>query len=303
MSEYYTVNEMYAEKFYQVPKVFFTNPLYKDGLSPLEKMAFGLLKDRFSLSKMNGWFDLHGRIYFIFTQEELMELFGCSNKTASNVKKNLIKVGLLEVRKRGQGNADWLYLKKPIVSENDIYEIDKLEKEIPQSVGGVETCKNYTSKNVKNTRQEVSKIHGNDTDINNTDINNTDFKESDMPNIINIDDDDKKRTSSPSHHNKENIDLIISNLREATKDELTDRSFNTVVRKVVDKYSQGKLNNFRDYLVTALSNKIEELELRRIKDQAEKELYESIKQQTENRLMNVECRKIVPFYNWLEERE
>ena len=102
MSEYYTVNEMYGEKFYQIPKVLFTNPLYKEGLSSLEKLAFGLLKDRFSLSKKNGWFDEQGRIYFIFTQENLMEIFDCSKQTASNVKKNLIKVGLLEVKKEGK---------------------------------------------------------------------------------------------------------------------------------------------------------------------------------------------------------
>src|SRR4051794_9570577 len=80
MTEYYTVNEMYGEKFYQVPKVFFTNPLYKKGLTDTQKLAFGLLRDRFSLSVKNKWFDDQGRIYFIFTIENLMEIFDCSNK-------------------------------------------------------------------------------------------------------------------------------------------------------------------------------------------------------------------------------
>jgi hypothetical protein len=175
MSEYYTVNEMYGEKFYQVPKVFFTNPLYKDNLTDTEKLAFGILRDRFSLSKKNGWFDDQGRIYFIFTIDNLMEIFDCSNKTASNIKKRLIKVGLLEVKKRGQGKADLLYLKKPIVTKSDIYLIDKeenIEKE-SETVGAVETCKNYTSKDVKNTRLEVKKVHANNTDSNNTDFNDT----------------------------------------------------------------------------------------------------------------------------------
>lgn len=116
-------------------------------------------------------------------------------------------------------------------------------------------------------------------------------------------DDDKKRTEGSPSHNEENIDLTISNLREATKEELTDRSFNAVVRRVVDKHKQGKVNSFRDYLVTALSNKIEELELRRIKDEEQKKARESIKQETATRLMNVEHQRPVPFYNWLEERE
>ena len=111
MSEYYTKNEMYGEKFYQIPKVLFTNPLYNDGLNDREKIAFGMLKDRFSLSKKNNWFDDEGRIYFIFSQENLMTIFQCSKQTASNIKKNLVKVGLLEIKKHGQGRADWLYLK------------------------------------------------------------------------------------------------------------------------------------------------------------------------------------------------
>lgn len=53
-----------------------------------------------------------------------------------------------------------------------------------------------------------------------------------------------------TNHNEDSIDLIISNFREATKDELTERSFKAVVRKVVDKYNQGKVNSFRDYLAT-----------------------------------------------------
>ena len=77
-------------------------------------------------------------------------------------------------------------------------------------------------------------------------------------------------------HNDNSINLIISNFRESTKDDLTNRSFNAVVRKVVDKYNQGKVNSFRDYLVTALTRKIEELELRRQKDKAKQELSTNI---------------------------
>jgi Replication initiator protein A (RepA) N-terminus len=173
MSEYYTVNEMYGEKFYQVPKVFFTNPLYKKGLTDTQKLAFGLLRDRFSLSVKNKWFDDQGRIYFIFSQESLMEIFDCSKQTASNIKKKLVRVGLLEIKKNGQGQADWLYLKKPIVTDEDIYEIDKAE-----SLGAVEKSKNKTSKSLENRRLEVQKIDANDTDLSNTDFNNLEEEES-----------------------------------------------------------------------------------------------------------------------------
>lgn len=121
-------------------------------------------------------------------------------------------------------------------------------------------------------------------------------------------DDDIKRTSPSGEdsavynkHNDETINLVISNFRESTKEDLTDRSYKAVVRKVVDKYNQGKINSFRDYLATALANKIEELELRRMKDKAKQDLIANKKQNIEDRLQNKLIDTKIPFYNWLEE--
>lgn len=126
-------------------------------------------------------------------------------------------------------------------------------------------------------------------------------------NDIRENDDDKRTESSANYvtsHNADEINLIISNLRESTKDELTERSFKSIVRKVVDKHNQGKVNSFRDYLATALIKKIDELELRRQQDGTKKEILESDKAAREERIRNADVtRKIVPFYNWLEERE
>lgn len=115
-------------------------------------------------------------------------------------------------------------------------------------------------------------------------------------------DDDNKRTESST--SEDEMNLIISNLRESTKDELSERSFKSIVRKVVDKHKQGKVNSFRDYLATALIKKIEELELRRVQDEVKKEILESNKATRKQRIQNTDVtRTVVPFYNWLEERE
>lgn len=117
-------------------------------------------------------------------------------------------------------------------------------------------------------------------------------------NTINIDNiDDDKRISSLE--NDETINLIISNFREETKEELSERSFKAVVRKVVDKYKQGKVNSFRDYLATSLISKIDELELRRQKDNAKQQSLAD-KRARATRINNIELKK-VPFYNWLDE--
>lgn len=62
----YNINEEYREKFYQIPKVFFTNPKYIK-LSNDAKMAWGILRDRLDLSIKNGWVDSKtGNIYFYY---------------------------------------------------------------------------------------------------------------------------------------------------------------------------------------------------------------------------------------------
>ena len=124
--------------------------------------------------------------------------------------------------------------------------------------------------------------------------------------------DDDKRTSSneeisPISHNDDMINLIISNFREATKDDLSERSFKAVVRKVIDKYNQGKVNSFRDYLATALANKIYDLELRRAKDKARENLKTAKEQLIQEKIQKLEQLekkpyvRRVPLYNWLED--
>lgn len=198
-----------------------------------------------------------------------------SEDTYYKWRKELEKRGLITIEKRKDGGK----------FERNLYFIEAVP--VPQN----EEIPPYP----KNSGTENSGTENLGT-INNS-FNNNSFN-----NDIKTDDDKKRTESSPSH-NEENIDLTISNLREATKEELTDRSFNAVVRRVVDKHKQGKVNSFRDYLVTALSNKIEELELRKIKDKEQKKALESIRQETATRLMNVEHQRPVPFYNWLVERD
>lgn len=122
--------------------------------------------------------------------------------------------------------------------------------------------------------------------------------------------DDDKRTSqqiaedSPTH-NEESINLIISNLREATKNDLKESSFKAVVKKVIDKYNQGKIGagNFRSYLVAALANKIEELEERRAKDRSKAKIKASKEERVQKRREQLEqqpVRQDVPKEDWFK---
>ncbi len=85
----YNINEEYREKFYQIPKVFFTNPKYIK-LSNDAKMAWGILRDRLDLSIKNGWVDSKtGNIYFYYKNENLQNILNCKKDKVIKIKKEL----------------------------------------------------------------------------------------------------------------------------------------------------------------------------------------------------------------------
>ena len=67
--------------FYRVPKRLFTDPWFHN-LSTEGKTLYGILLDRMSLSAKNGWLDEDGRVYIIFTVQEIRESLSCGNKKA-----------------------------------------------------------------------------------------------------------------------------------------------------------------------------------------------------------------------------
>ena len=124
---FYNVNEVYTEKYYQLPQWLFTNEKYKD-LSNNARIAYALLKDRNRYSIKNRWFDADGNIYFIFTNKELASMLNISERTVPTVKKELIKHKLLYIKKMGfnsklrQNLPSRLYLLKPILSAEEVYQ-------------------------------------------------------------------------------------------------------------------------------------------------------------------------------------
>lgn len=85
----YNINEEYREKFYQIPKVFFTNPKYIK-LSNDAKMAWGILRNRLDLSIKNGWVDSKtGNIYFYYKNESPQNILNCKKDKVIKIKKEL----------------------------------------------------------------------------------------------------------------------------------------------------------------------------------------------------------------------
>ncbi|WP_283592368.1 replication initiator protein A [Enterococcus faecium] len=143
MSEfkYYKSKEIYREKYYQMPKVFFTNEKYLN-LSNDAKITYMLLKARFDYSVQNNWVDSEDNIYFIYTIEELMRLLNCREGKISKTKKELEAAGLLKQKKgrikKANGKIETtpnlLYLGKPEVTSEDVFKINEEERLIPNPV-------------------------------------------------------------------------------------------------------------------------------------------------------------------------
>lgn len=171
----FNIKELQKEKFYQLPKVFFTNPKYTK-LSNDAKITWSILRDRLDLSIRNNWVDKNGDIFFIYTNEKLKSILNISSPNKlSKIKKELTQADLFNQIRVGLNKPNKLYIKKPEVTESDVYYISQQENDVEQrddtdvSLSYIQKYDNDTSRDINNIRHDVSKEYTNDTDLSNTD--------------------------------------------------------------------------------------------------------------------------------------
>lgn len=98
--------------FFRVPKVLVTEQEY-EGLTYDAMFMYGVMLDRMSLSSQNGWMDDEGRVYIIFTIEELMTLLNCSDRKVSKLLDELENgYDLIKRKRQGLGKPNVIYVKK-----------------------------------------------------------------------------------------------------------------------------------------------------------------------------------------------
>lgn len=171
----FNIKEIQKEKFYQLPKVFFTNPKYIN-LSNDAKITWSILRDRLDLSIRNNWVDKNGDIFFIYTNEKLKSILNISSPNKlSKIKKELTQADLFNQIRVGLNKPNKLYIKKPEVTESDVYYISQQENDIEYqndtdvSNSYVQKYDNDTSRNINLIHHDISKEYTNDTDLSNTD--------------------------------------------------------------------------------------------------------------------------------------
>lgn len=168
MFDYFHGAQAEQFSFYRVPKVLFTRDQFRD-LSAEAKTLYGIMLDKLDLSVRNNWADEQGRVYIIYTIEQIMRDLNCGNKKAGQLLQELEeKGGLIERKRQGLGRPNLIFVK------NFISSVDNAASRVDNSEAGhFKKCQSDTSGSALPTSQEVSKRHGINTNNNYTDLNNT----------------------------------------------------------------------------------------------------------------------------------
>ena len=153
MLDYFYGGQADLFSFYRLPKVLFTDPKFR-GISAESKILYGLLLDRMSLSIKSGWLDKQGRVYIIFTADEIMEALCCADNKATKLMKELEGCGLIERKRRGLGKPSLIYVKNFISDPSE---------------SRIQSRENHDSGAVKTATLESLKSRGTNTNPINTD--------------------------------------------------------------------------------------------------------------------------------------
>lgn len=156
--DYYYGEQAEQFSFYRIPKLLFTDEHFKM-VSAEAKILYGLLLDRMSLSVKNGWLDQEGKVYIIYTVEDIMEALGCATQKAMKLLTELeSKCGLIERKRQGLGKPNLIYVKNFVTAQES----------------KIQNCENQNSGVLKIETQEFPESKGNNTELNYTENNDTD---------------------------------------------------------------------------------------------------------------------------------
>ncbi len=252
--KYFKKKEQYQERFYQLPKVFFTNEIYKK-LSLEAKVAYSILRDRLELSLQNDWVDSEENIYFIYTNENLMEILNLGKNKVVKIKKELESVNLLRQKRLGLNKPNMLYLIKPEVTEDDIYKIQNEEK-TNKSTDDKEVCKTnfrkftkQTSGSLQNKLPEVCETNSNDTEFSDTEFSDTEFSDTNDTNDIHNIKSKSNTVFHPNHSNHQSQTSDTLSKQEEARYELQE--FPEHLAKYLMNYSLSEIQIIKGIILKA----------------------------------------------------
>jgi len=145
--------------FYRVPKVLFTKEQFKQ-LSAEAKILYGIMLDKLNLSVKNKWGDEKGRVYIIYTIEQIMADMNCADQKATKLLDELEKkCGLIERKRQGLGKPNLIFVKNFITGVEG------------SLMAQIQNRENHDSGAVNITTADYPKSRGINTNHNNTENN------------------------------------------------------------------------------------------------------------------------------------
>ena len=204
MHEYFYGAQAEQFSFYRIPKVFFTDDSYRV-LSTESKVLYGILLERMNLSARNGWVDKEGRVFIVFTVDEIMRSLGCADQKATKLMNELERAGLIERKRQGLCRPNLIYVKNFIRGPGGSSESRSLNRE------------NHDSGTVKTTAQEPCKSRSKKKEKNDTELSDTDLISSDAADAAGTDKDRMADRGSIEDYFRWSIELenLISDYPDA----------------------------------------------------------------------------------------
>ena len=159
MFDYFYGAQAEQFSFYRVPKVLFTREQFKQ-LSAEAKILYGIMLDKLDLSVKNKWGDEKGRVYIIYTIEQIMEDMNCADQKATKLLDELEKkCGLIERKRQGLGKPNLIFVKNFITGVEG------------PMMAQIQNRENHDSGAVNITTADYPKSRGINTNHNNTENN------------------------------------------------------------------------------------------------------------------------------------
>ena len=156
MFDYFYGAQAEQFSFYRVPKVLFTKEQFKQ-LSAEAKILYGIMLDKLNLSVKNKWGDEKGRVYIIYTIEQIMADMNCADQKATKLLDELEKkCGLIERKRQGLGKPNLIFVKNFITGVES------------SMMAQIQNRENHDSGAVNITTADYPKSRGINTNHNNT---------------------------------------------------------------------------------------------------------------------------------------
>lgn len=293
--EYLGAERAQGLPYFKLPILLIQHEAFK-GIDMESKVLYSLFLDRVGKSALpknvNNFTDIDGKLYIIYTVEEIMEELSIAKGTAIKYIKQLEDIGLIIRKRQGQGNPAIIYVMdySTVNFKESKKWTSRSPKSEPQEVQNLNLKKfnNQTSKSLKNELLEVQNLdtnHLNNNQLNNNHINSILSYQSSNDNCeINYSDYDEIRSDVKQQIN---FDLLKT---EMPYEEMIDDIFEIMVEVVGSQKEYFRISG----------EKIPTFEFRKRIEKIGKEdieLFVERFNQQENSIQNIKAYLLKSLYN------